>query len=85
MFNFGQQPQPSGTLNLSATGAPVAAQQSLGFTQQMQQNPMMGGMMTGMGITPQQEEKAKETFVPLNMGGGAKEDTSMADLMYAGG
>ena len=39
----------------------------------------------GIGSTPQQEEKAKETFVPLNMGGGAKEDTSMADLMYAGG
>ena len=37
MFNFGQQPQPSGTLNLSATGAPVASQQSMGITPQQQQ------------------------------------------------
>ena len=64
MFNFGQQPQPSGTLNLSATGAPVAAQQSLGFTQQMQQNPMMGGMMTGMGITPQQQQFMQQPVAP---------------------
>ena len=64
MFNFGQQPQPSGTLNLSATGAPVAAQQSLGFTQQMQQNPMMGGMMTGMGITPQQQQFMQQPVEP---------------------
>ena len=64
MFNFGQQPQPSGTLNLSATGAPVAAQQSLGFTQQMQQNPMMGGMMTGMGITPQQQQFMQQPVTP---------------------
>ena len=55
MFNFGTQPQPSGTLNLSATGAPVAVQPSLGFTQQMQQNPMMQGMMGGMGVTPAQQ------------------------------
>ena len=64
MFNFGQQPQPSGTLNLSATGAPVAAQQSLGFPQQMQQNPMMGGMMTGMGITPQQQQFMQQPVAP---------------------
>ena len=39
-----------------------------------------------MGITPQQEEKAQEKFVPLQMGGGGTSgDTSMADLMYAGG
>jgi hypothetical protein len=64
MFNFGQQPQPSGTLNLSATGAPVAAQQSLGFTQQMQQNPMMGGMMAGMGVTPQQQQFMQQPVAP---------------------
>ena len=64
MFNFGQQPQPSGTLNLSATGAPVAAQQSLGFTQQMQQNPMMGGMMSGMGVTPQQQQFMQQPVSP---------------------
>tara|TARA_R100000329_G_scaffold104928_1_gene86142 strand:- start:1238 stop:1870 length:633 start_codon:yes stop_codon:yes gene_type:complete len=64
MFNFGQQPQPSGTLNLSATGAPVAAQPSLGFTQQMQQNPMMGGMMAGMGITPQQQQFMQQPVTP---------------------
>ena len=64
MFNFGQQPQPSGTLNLSATGAPVAAQPSLGFTQQMQQNPMMGGMMAGMGITPQQQQFMQQPVAP---------------------
>ena len=38
-----------------------------------------------MGITPQQEEKVKEKFIPLKMGGGASGDTSMADMMYAGG
>ena len=67
MFNFGQQPQPSGTLNLSATGAPVASQQSLGFTQQMQQNPMMGGMMTGMGITPQQQQFMQQPVAPPSL------------------
>ncbi len=39
-----------------------------------------------MGITPQQEEKVQEKFVPLQMGGaGASGDTAMADLMYASG
>ena len=38
-----------------------------------------------MGITPQQEEKPQEKFVPLQMGGGTSGDTTMADLMYAGG
>ena len=64
MFNFGTQPQPSGTLNLSATGAPVAVQPSLGFTQQMQQNPMMQGMMGGMGVTPAQQQFMQQPVTP---------------------
>ena len=57
MFNFGTQPAQPGSLNLSATGAPVAAQQSFGFAQPaMQPNPMMQGMMGGMGVTPQQQQ-----------------------------
>tara|TARA_R100000030_G_scaffold94939_1_gene82089 strand:- start:37 stop:681 length:645 start_codon:yes stop_codon:yes gene_type:complete len=68
MFNFGTQPTQPGTLNLSATGAPVATQQSFGFTQQpmqqMQQNPMMQGMMGGMGVTPQQQQFMQQPVAP---------------------
>tara|TARA_R100000152_G_C6781649_1_gene216646 strand:+ start:4811 stop:5437 length:627 start_codon:yes stop_codon:yes gene_type:complete len=64
MFGFGNQQAQNGTLNLSATGAPVASQQPFGFTQQMQQNPMMGGMMSGLGITPQQQQFMQQPVTP---------------------
>ena len=65
MFNFGTQPAQPGSLNLSATGAPVAAQQSFGFAQPaMQPNPMMQGMMGGMGVTPQQQQFMQQPVAP---------------------
>ena len=68
MFGFSNQSAQPGSLNLSATGAPVAAQQSFGFApqpmQQMQQNPMMGGMMSGMGVTPQQQQFMQQPVSP---------------------
>ena len=56
MFNFGQQPQQTGGLNLSATGAPVgnAQQGTLGLGAQPQQpSGFMGGLVGGMGMQQQ--------------------------------
>ena len=56
MFNFGQQPQQTGGLNLSATGAPMGNTQqgTLGLGAQPQQpNSFMGGMVNGMGMQQQ--------------------------------
>jgi|TARA_R100001443_G_scaffold25715_3_gene38627 hypothetical protein len=65
MFGFNTQPAQPGSLNLSATGAPVAGQQSFGFAQPaMQPNPMMGGMMGGMGMTPQQQQFVQQPVAP---------------------
>jgi len=61
MFNFGNQQQQNGGLNLSQTGAGMGMQQQNGFSlgaQQMQQqqpSPFMSGMMGSMGMTPQQQ------------------------------
>ena len=56
MFNFGQQPQQTGGLNLSATGAPMgnAQQGTLGLGAQPQQpNGFMAGMVNSMGMQQQ--------------------------------
>lgn len=70
MFNFGQQPQQTGGLNLSATGAPMGGMQqpqgfTLGATQQPQQNTFMGGMMGGMGMQNQYAQAQQFAQQPI--------------------